>query len=275
MSVTHYESLERDFFDEYYDLHRRDAMAMERLTHSQYVLDIYGYCGQSALNELAHFAGGMSSLEDLAKSLKNNYKSEVNSYRLQVAAMIALGLAHVHEIDGRDRASLVHYDMNPRNIAIVKSGKPKLNDFNVAEFLRWDTALNQSCGFAGRLHEPWWRAPEEMIIPGEQGALDAPRLNEKVDVYAFGNILQKFLTGHMPRGRIEKDRAAVIRAQVLEGHPPPMSSFFRKSKDPAIVAMRDAIALCLKPDPNERGSSREVATILMKGVKKLKAKGLV
>jgi serine/threonine protein kinase len=248
-------------------------MAMERLTHSQYVLDIYGYCGQSALNELAHFADGMSSLEHLAKNLKNNYNSEVNSYRLQVAAMIALGLAHVHEIDGRDRASLVHYDMNPRNIAIVKSGKPKLNDFNVAEFLRWDTALNQSCGFPGRLHEPWWRAPEEMIMPGINGT-DAPRLNEKVDVYAFGNILQKFLTGHMPRGRIEKARATIVRAQVLEGHPPPMRSFIMKSKDPAIVAMRHAIELCLKPDPNERGSSREVATILLQGVKKVKAKGL-
>jgi hypothetical protein len=42
MSVsTNNERLERDFFDEYYDLYRRDAMATEHLMHSQYALDIY------------------------------------------------------------------------------------------------------------------------------------------------------------------------------------------------------------------------------------------
>jgi hypothetical protein len=76
-------------------------------------------------------------MEDLVK--KN---SEVNSYRFQVlAAMIALSLTHMHEIDGWcDYASLgIHYDKNPWNIAIMK---PKLTDFNVAESLWWDTALN-------------------------------------------------------------------------------------------------------------------------------------
>ena len=41
ISVTNNERLERDFFDEYYDLYRRDAMATEHLMHSQYALDIY------------------------------------------------------------------------------------------------------------------------------------------------------------------------------------------------------------------------------------------
>ena len=44
--------IERDFAEEFYELHRRDAMAMERLTQSPYVLDIYGYCGQTVLMSL-------------------------------------------------------------------------------------------------------------------------------------------------------------------------------------------------------------------------------
>lgn len=32
--------LEREFYDEYYDLHRRDAVAMERLTHSPFIMDV-------------------------------------------------------------------------------------------------------------------------------------------------------------------------------------------------------------------------------------------
>jgi hypothetical protein len=35
--------LEREFLEEYYELHRRDAVAMERLTFSPYVMDVYGY----------------------------------------------------------------------------------------------------------------------------------------------------------------------------------------------------------------------------------------
>ena len=46
---------DREFYDEYYELHRRDAVAMERLSSSPFVMDIYGHCGQSALNELADF----------------------------------------------------------------------------------------------------------------------------------------------------------------------------------------------------------------------------
>jgi hypothetical protein len=35
--------IEREFIEEYYELHRRDAVAMERLTFSPYVMDVYGY----------------------------------------------------------------------------------------------------------------------------------------------------------------------------------------------------------------------------------------
>jgi len=35
--------IDRDFLPEYYELHRRDAVSMERLTSSDYVMDSYGY----------------------------------------------------------------------------------------------------------------------------------------------------------------------------------------------------------------------------------------
>jgi hypothetical protein len=47
--------MDRQFHEFHFDLHRRDAVAMERLTHSPFVMNIYGYCGQSALSELADF----------------------------------------------------------------------------------------------------------------------------------------------------------------------------------------------------------------------------
>lgn len=55
--------LERDVLPEYYELHQRDALAMERLTLSSHILNIYGYCGKSAINELSNFGiEGMTNL---------------------------------------------------------------------------------------------------------------------------------------------------------------------------------------------------------------------
>jgi len=141
---------DREFYDEYFDLHRRDGIAMERLTFSPYVLDIYGYCGQSALNELA-----VNNVERVFMKIKKRKFD----YKLRTSVAVAMAVADVHGIDYRSsnggNATLVHYDLNPRNVAIMADGTPKLNDFNIAEFLRWDIAANRPCGFTGRLYEPW------------------------------------------------------------------------------------------------------------------------
>ena len=159
--------LEREFLSEYYELHRRDAVAMERLTSSPYVMDIYGYCGQSAMTELAHSEKGIKNLYRLSTGLQGVNTPYALQTKLQIAAMISLGLSHIHNVarddeDGDQRANqlatIAHYDINPRNIIMTPSGRPKLNDFNVAEFLTWDpkTRSQQLCGFESRLHEPWW-----------------------------------------------------------------------------------------------------------------------
>ena len=40
---------QHDYTNSNIDWHRRDTMAMERLTSSEYVLDVYGCCSQSSI----------------------------------------------------------------------------------------------------------------------------------------------------------------------------------------------------------------------------------
>lgn len=317
--------IEREFIPEYYELHRRDALAMERLTFSPYVLDIYGYCGQSAINELANFGiEGMSSLEKVARSFRGMEDIEpVSKIKLQLASMVAAGVSHVHSIDyadfpipldndssdddipdgitesggthvseyrkkrqsilkdiaqgnmkARSNATLVHYDLNPRNIALVKRGKPKLNDFNVANFLYWDVKNNQTCGFPGRFREPWWRAPEEMhhIMP-ENYTNPAP-LTEKIDIYSLGNILMEILTTHAPWGQMIKggDKEEDTRPKVARGEIPDWPKDFnitKMTKDPALMAIHDAMIKCLQLKPDDRPTAGEIAAELFEAIDNL------
>ena len=278
--------IEREFLDEYYDLHRRDAVAMERLTHSPFVMNVFGYCGQSAINELANFNDKtVNSLEALDRRFRGRAGPAIDFIKLRIATSIAIGVTHVHDVnlpryaDEEDAAvndldprtylpAMVHYDLNPRNIAIVKGGQPKLNDFNIAEFLKYNPATNKTCGFPSRLHEPWWRAPEEMNMNTSTTTF----VNEKVDIYALGGILFHILTTHSPRGKMKRERMEEVRALVRKGVAPTLPESYRQSmkSNRATRAFVEAMDMCFVVDPDKRASARDVANILFEALEKVK-----
>eukprot|EP00554_Chaetoceros_debilis_P016269 CAMPEP_0194126452 /NCGR_PEP_ID=MMETSP0150-20130528/59996_1 /TAXON_ID=122233 /ORGANISM="Chaetoceros debilis, Strain MM31A-1" /LENGTH=342 /DNA_ID=CAMNT_0038820311 /DNA_START=205 /DNA_END=1230 /DNA_ORIENTATION=- len=188
--------MERDYTHDIYEFQRKDAVAMERLTKSPYIVDIFGSCGPSAINEFADSVEGIRDVKAFSKQMKDKNSDEILHLKLQVAAKIATGVKYVHEIDGINNATMVHYDLNPSNVVMTSGYIPKLNDFNVGEFLQWDNVTNKHIPFGGHLFAPWWRAPEEMQ---EHSLLD-----EKVDIYSLGHILYNILTGHSPTGAPKK-----------------------------------------------------------------------
>jgi serine/threonine protein kinase len=286
--------IEREFLWEYYDLHNRDAVAMERLTFSPYVVNVYGYCGQSAINELADFpVPDMNILEKMNRRLRGFNDHRTSILKLHVAARIATGLAHVHaagQVSSSPltppRPSMVHYDLNPKNVAIFRGGRPKIvrdivslfhvfekirpqnhlihfaflcdiqNDFNIAEFLRYNPKTNQTCGFKSRMHGPWWRAPEEMYLN------ETVYLDETVDVYSLGQTLFHLLTSKAPRGQMLASREVEARELVKTGKRPGLMQPFSTSNDTVFVAFRNVFDLCHEPDPRKRGTAQQVADIL-------------
>jgi hypothetical protein len=125
-----------------YDRHRRDAVAMEHMTSSPNVLDIYAFCGNSGVFEFAD--GG--SLED---SIWYSEEKEWNSTeKLIVAYQAVSGLADLHNIDVEGRASIAHTDIVPSQFVFVNTkGRFLLNDFNRCRFIRWNQKENIPCPF--------------------------------------------------------------------------------------------------------------------------------
>lgn len=249
--------IEREFLQEYYELHRRDAVAMERLTWSNFVVDIFGYCGQSAINEIADFPSpDIKDLEKFDRRLRHNTHPKLYKVKLQMAASVAQGLADIHSIDG-DRPTMVHYDINPRNIALFDRGRPKINDFNIAEFIRYDPVTNKTCGFPNRMHQPWWRAPEEVSLTKQT------ELDEKVDVFALGSVLYHILTTHSPYGKMKAEFMEPVRTKVLQGIKPELRPPYNNETNPITIAFRKAMDRCWEYDPKKRASSQEIVDILI------------
>ena len=264
---THQESvvlktlrIAREYLSEYYELHRRDAVAMERLTASPFVVNVFGYCGQSAINELADFPfPGVQNLETFNRRMRGKESAYTNAIKLRMAASIALGVADIHAGGSTDpddmNVYMTHYDLNPRNIALFSGGRPKINDFNIAEFLQYDPATknNSTCKFPSRLHEPWWRAPEEMNMT------HTILVDEKVDIYALGNILYHTLTSHSSHGKQTRDRMDGVRPIVAAGIKTAIPEHYANSKDPNVIAIIKAIDLCWAKDPTDRATAEEIA----------------
>jgi serine/threonine protein kinase len=125
-----------------YDRHRRDAVAMERLTSSEWVMEIYSFCGNSGMFE---FADGGSIEDSIFYSKGNKWNS---TERLVVAYQVASGLADLHNFEKEGRASIAHTDVTTSQFVYVgEAGIYKLNDFNRCRFIRWNKKKDEPCSY--------------------------------------------------------------------------------------------------------------------------------
>ena len=240
-----------------YEHSRIDAMAMERLTSSPHVINIFGSCANSLVTE---FADG-HRVGTLADSKKKTPLS-----RLKIARDIATGLADVHSIDGNDQqATLVHYDINLANIVTV-GGTLKLNDFNIGVLLKKNTTSGGTCGYPATQNFSQWRSPEE--------ANGSKHLTEKVDVYSLGHIFFRLICLHEPWHKLEPSyevgdgiNTEYIKDKVKNG--PTIPNEIMKTDDAEVRIIREAMLFCYTVDPKQRPSARSIANFLEKGLAEL------
>jgi serine/threonine protein kinase len=248
--------IEHRFEEAHFEHDRIDAVAMERLTSSPHVINIFSFCGHSVMTE---YADG-NRLGELADKSKKSPLA-----RLRIARDIASGLADVHGIDGDGNATFVHLDINPANVVSI-GGTLKLNDFNIGIIRKWNTTSNQPCGFPAQYPNPQWRSPEE--------ARNEQNLTEKVDVFSMGHIFFRLICGHEPWHKLEKGGKPTkqeMNEKVQKGILPKIPDLVKKSTSPEVVAIREAMLRCYEYDPSKRPSAREIAASLQKALDKLES----
>ena len=170
-----------------------------------------------------------------------------------------MGLSQIHgDRDGKN-ASLVHNDLNLENLVLVKTSTIKFNDFNIAMMGRYDPETNRPCGHPVLFESPLWRSPEEIRDDGTY-------VNEKIDVYAFGNILFQILTKHQPWTWLELEKPTIeeIGRKKMRGELPRVPEKYTESENMATQALYIATMMCYAYNPQKRPSMWRLANSLAK-----------
>jgi serine/threonine protein kinase len=145
---------------------------------------------------------------------------------------VARGLAVAHE------RGLIHRDLKPDNVIVGPDMRPRILDFGLALLL--DEAARQGGGFEGT---PLYASPEQV-----RGRL----LTAASDVFSFGSLMFKVLTGRAPF-------AGETAGQVFEAIATTAPPFLREVAVGVPEDLQAVCLACLAWDPADRPTASEVA----------------
>ena len=148
------------------------------------------------------------------------------SQAVELAALIADGLAYAHE------RGVIHRDIKPGNIMVLKDGRVKVMDFGIAR-LQQTTVKTQTGVLLG---SPQYMSPEQVA-----GA----EVDARADVFSLGVVLYEMVTGVKPFDAA--DLSQVLFWVVNMPAKPPSE---RRPGLPAVVDY--IVARALKKKPEER-----------------------
>jgi serine/threonine-protein kinase len=158
----------------------------------------------------------------------------------RIAAGIAAGLAHAHEL------GLVHRDLKPANILFDEEDRPRIADFGIARHSEGGTITEAGTilGTASTL------APEQ--AQGE-------RATPASDVYAFGVILFLMLTGRLP---FEADDPLALASMHVTEAAPSITAL----RPDAPARLESLATTALAKDPRDRPPDGNALVAELEGI---------
>lgn len=184
--------------------------------------------------------------------------------RLKIAAGVARGLAHIHELGQR---KLAHGDIKPSNVLLDADLNPVISDFGLARLTAITTAATAAAtttGFIGAaipynrkpVHEAStanaYRAPEVRGRGGEA--------TQRGDVYSFGVVLLEMVTGKPAAAEPAEGEVAkwVRDGRRAEEVVDPAMAAGAATRKAAAAALQVGVA-CTEVEPELRPSMRTVS----------------
>jgi serine/threonine protein kinase len=233
--------LEQDERAEYEARFHQEARAAGGLNHPN-IVTIYDV-GKSG--SIAYMAMELLEGSEL-RALLAGGKPLPATQAIEVAAQAAEGLAYAHEHE------VVHRDVKPANLMIVRGGLVKIMDFGIARMR--SAEVRTQAGVV--LGSPKYMSPEQVV---------GKRAEPRSDIFSLGVILYEMLTGRTP---FNGEDMSAIMFQILNYVPPPPSTL-----SPAVPQVLDFIvAKALAKAPADRyPHAGELARDLRECLKRIEA----
>lgn len=183
--------------EEYEGRFYQEAKAAGRLSHPN-IVTIYDV-GKSG--DVAYIAMEFLQGREIRDVLDEGQLLPVRQ-TLDIVSQVALGLAYAHE------HGIVHRDVKPSNIMMIRDGHVKITDFGIARME--SAAVRTQTGMV--LGSPKYMSPEQVM-----GKL----IDQRSDIFSLGVMLYEMLTGKAP---FLGENVNAIMYQTLNGVPPPPST---------------------------------------------------
>jgi len=211
--------------ERYRNRFRREAKAAGKLVHPGIVTVFdFGYADEESPFIVMEYVQGPT----LQEILQENTLSPEETMQIAHELLDALGYAH--------SLGIVHRDIKPANILVTPGLHTKIMDFGIAHVIGSQlTPTDHAMG------SPNYMAPEQL----SKGTID-----QRTDLFAFGVVLYRVLTGRLP---FTGDSFAANAQAILAGKPATPDSI-----NPAVSPSLAGIVLrCLAKDPAGRFASAE------------------
>ncbi|KAH6832143.1 kinase with adenine nucleotide alpha hydrolases-like domain-containing protein [Perilla frutescens var. hirtella] len=221
--------------------------------HHKNIISLFGFCFEDNHLLLVYDFLSRGSLEE---NLHGNKKEPLSfgwNERYRVAIGVAEALDYLHNREGQP---VIHRDVKSSNILLSDDFEPQLSDFGLAKWASPNSTHITCSDVAGTFG---YLAPEYFMYG---------KVNEKIDVYAYGVVLLELLSGRKP---ISSNCLKGQESLVMWAKPILTSEKFISLLDPNLGSNYDhdqvermvlAASLCIRRAPRARPQMSHVLKLL-------------
>ncbi|KAF7816806.1 putative receptor-like serine/threonine-protein kinase [Senna tora] len=217
------------------------------------IISLLGFCFEDGKLLLVYDFLSRGSLEDYLYGNKKNPLVFGWTERYKVAMGVAEALDYLHNNGAQ---SVIHRDVKSSNVLLSEDFEPQLSDFGLAKWMSASSSHITCTVVAGTFG---YLAPEYFMYG---------KVNDKIDVYAFGVVLLELLSGRKPiGGDYPKGQESLVmwaspildNGKVSQLLDPSLGDNYDQEQ---IQRMVLAATLCIRRDPRARPNMSLISKLL-------------
>ncbi|CAJ1974284.1 unnamed protein product [Sphenostylis stenocarpa] len=229
--------------------------------HHKNIISLLGFCFENGKFLLVYDLLSRGSLEENLHGNKKNSHEFGWSERYKVAVGVAEALDYLHS---KDDQPVIHRDVKSSNVLLSEDFEPQLSDFGLAKWASTSSSHITCTDVSGTFG---YLAPEYFMYG---------KVNDKIDVYAFGVVLLELLSGRKP---INRDYPKGQESLVMWACPILNSGKVLQLLDPGLGDNYDheemekmvlAATLCIKRAPRARPQMNIISKLLQGDIETIK-----